>query len=106
MPATFILLYRYTDDVARQDAVRPAHLAHLRRLVDAGTLVASGPWGAGEVRGGLLIMHADDLAAVQTIAERDPFMIEGVVATHEIREWLPLLGPAASALAVAKTAAG
>jgi len=44
MASTFALMYSYTPDVALQDATRPAHLAHLRRLVDDGTLIASGPW--------------------------------------------------------------
>lgn len=99
MAGTFAVLYTYTTDAALQDAVRPAHLAHLRRLVDAGTLVASGPWDAEAVRGGLLVFRADDPATVQAIVDRDPFTTEGVVATCEIRAWRPLLGPAAGALA-------
>ena len=91
--------YFYTPDVALQDATRPAHLAHLRGLVDAGKLVASGPWGPGDARGGLLIFRVDDRAAIQAIVDRDPFITQGVVASSEIREWVPLLGPAAQALA-------
>lgn len=101
MIKTFAVMYSYTPDVALRDATRPSHLAHLRSLVDAGTLVASGPWGSDDTRGGLLIFHAGDRAAVQAIVDRDPFVNQGVVATCEIREWLPLLGPAAGGLATA-----
>jgi len=98
MASTFALMYSYTPDVVLQDATRPAHLAHLRRLVDDGRLVASGPWGPGDARGGLLIFRADDRAAVQAIVGRDPFTTEGAVATCEIRERVPLLGSAAGTL--------
>lgn len=99
MTRTFAVMYSYTPDRARQDATRSAHLAHLQRLVDDDTLVASGPWGSDDARGGLLVFRANDRAAVQAIVDRDPFMTEGVVATCEIREWVPLLGPAAELLA-------
>ena len=99
MKKIFAITYSYSPDAALQDATRPAHLEHLRRLVDDGTLVASGPWGQDDARGGLLIFHADDRAAVRAIVDIDPFVTKGVVATCEIREWVPLLGPAAQALA-------
>ena len=98
MPRIFAVTYFYTPDVMLQDATRPAHLAHLRGLVDAGTLVASGPWGPTDAHGGLLLFRADDRAAVQAIVDQDPFTIQGVVATSEIREWVPLLGPAVQVL--------
>ena len=98
MPRIFAVTYFYTPDVVLQDATRPAHLAHLRGLVDAGTLVASGPWAPADAHGGLLLFRADDRAAVQAIVDQDPFTIQGVVATSEIREWVPLLGPAVQVL--------
>jgi len=100
MVKIFTVTYSYTPDVALQDATRPAHLEHLHRLVDDGRLVASGPWGPDDARGGLLVFHANDRAAVQSIVDRDPFTTRGVVATCDIREWVPLLGPAAEVLTV------
>ncbi|MGH8073321.1 MAG: YciI family protein [Lysobacter sp.] len=98
MTKTFAIMYFYTPDKARQDATRPAHLEHLRRLVDDGTLVAAGPWGPDDGRGGLLVFRANDRAAIQAIVDRDPFITQSVVATSDIREWVPLLGPAAEAI--------
>lgn len=98
MAKVFAVMYAYSPDVALQDATRSAHLEHLRRLVDDGRLVASGPWGPEDARGGLLVFHADDHAAVRVIVDSDPFMTRGVVATCEIREWVPLLGLAAGPL--------
>lgn len=99
MAKLFAVMYSYSPDMALQDATRPLHLEHLHRLVDDGRLVASGPWGPDDARGGLLIFHASHRAAVRAIVDRDPFITQGVVATCEIREWVPLLGPAAQALA-------
>jgi uncharacterized protein YciI len=104
MAKTFAVTYVYSSDVTLQDTTRPAHLVHLHRLADAGTLIASGPWGPDDARGGLLIFRADNRAAVQAIVDRDPFTVRGVVATSEIREWVPLLGSAARALAAEETA--
>ncbi|WP_129667590.1 YciI family protein, partial [Phytoactinopolyspora endophytica] len=95
MAKTFALIYTYTEDVALQDANRDAHIDYLRGLVDDGVLLASGPWGQDDVRGGLLIYRAEDRAAVQSIVDDDPFMTNGVVAAAQIREWVPLLGPVA-----------
>lgn len=77
MAKPFAVIYSCSADVALQDATRPLHLEHLRRLIDDGTLVASGPWGQDDVRGGLLIFHAHDRAAVQAIVGSDPFMSRG-----------------------------
>jgi len=102
MTKTFAVMYAYSPDVALQDATRPAHLEHLRRLVDDGSLVASGPWGPDDARGGLLVFRAEGRAAVRAIVDRDPFTTAGVAATCDIREWVPLLGPAAPVLAAAR----
>lgn len=106
MNRIFAVLYTYTPEVALQDATRPAHLAHLRRLADTGTLVASGPWGPDDARGGLLLFRAEARAAVQAIVDRDPFVVAGVVGACAIREWRPLLGPAAEALSAPPAVSG
>lgn len=98
MTKTFAVMYAYSPDVALQDATRPLHLEHLRRLVDDGTLIASGPWGPEDARGGLLVFHVKDRAAAKAIVDKDPFVTQGVVATREVHEWVPLLGPAVGPL--------
>ncbi|GAB3437732.1 hypothetical protein GCM10027570_00270 [Streptomonospora sediminis] len=99
MATTFTVMYSYTADAELQDATRPAHLDYLRKLVDDGMLLASGPWGPDDARGGLLVYRTGDRAAVQAIVDADPFTTAGVVAEARIREWVPLLGPAAGAFA-------
>ncbi|MFC5950057.1 YciI family protein [Pseudonocardia lutea] len=98
MATTFAVLYTYTDDTALRDDTRPAHRDYLRGFVDDGTLLVAGAWAPGEAPGGLLIFRAEDRAAVQGIVDKDPFTTAGVVASADIREWAPPLGPLAGAL--------
>lgn len=95
----FAVIYDYPTDTTRQDEVRPAHLAYLRGRIEAGELLVSGPWGADDAPGGLLIYSVSDRNAVQAIVDGDPFVQQKVVLSAGIREWLPVAGPVAKAFA-------
>ena len=58
----FAVTYRYSDDVATRDALRTEHRDYLRGLADRGLLLVSGPFGADEAPGALLLFRADDKA--------------------------------------------
>ncbi|GHE09238.1 YciI family protein [Klenkia taihuensis] len=90
--------YRYTEDTALRDEVRPEHRAYLRELADAGSLLLSGPFGAGAPAGALLVFRADDEAQVQGWVDADPFSVRGVVASATLAEWQPVLGSLSGAL--------
>jgi uncharacterized protein YciI len=90
--------YRYTDDVALRDEVRPEHRDFLRGLADAGHLLLSGPFGATAPAGALLLFRADDEAQVQGWVDADPFSVRGVVASATLAEWDPVLGSLTGAL--------
>jgi uncharacterized protein YciI len=94
----FAVTYRYTDDAATRDAVRAEHRDYLRGFADQGVLLLSGPWGAAEAPGALLIFRADDKAAIQAVVEKDPFSTNGVIAETTVTEWDPVIGPLLSAL--------
>lgn len=93
--ATFAVIYSYTDDHERREAVRATHRAYLATLDE---LLVAGAWAPGEPAGGLLIFRAADKAAVQGIVDGDPYTDAGVIAGVEIREWAPPLGPVAPSL--------
>lgn len=97
MTTTFAVMYTYTDDAELRDATRPAHRDYLREFADDGSLLVAGAWAPSEAPGGLLVFRAADKAAVQAIVDGDPYTTAGVVATAEIREWAPPLGPLAGA---------
>src|SRR4051812_17583433 len=90
---TFAVTYPYTDDVATRDSVHTEHRDYLRRLAEQGLLLLSGPYGAGEAPGALLLFRADGKAQVTALVRNDPFSARGVVAETRAAEWEPVIGP-------------
>ena len=80
-------------------AARPAHLARLQALADAGRLKLAGPLpridgvapAEGGVTGSLMVAAFDDLAAAQAWVEDDPYVAAGVFASVEVKPFLPVL---------------
>jgi uncharacterized protein YciI len=94
----YAVTYRYTDDVATRERVRPEHREYLGGLADQGLLLLSGPFGPNESPGALLLFRAADKAEVSALIEKDPFTTSGVIASSETREWEPLIGPLRSGI--------
>ena len=67
-------------------ATRPVHLDYLN---GSGLVRAAGPLlsDAGDPVGSLLIIEADDKAAVQALADNDPYTAAGVFESVEIHPW-------------------
>jgi uncharacterized protein YciI len=95
----YAVTYRYSDDVATRDRVRPEHREYLGGLADQGHLLLSGPFGPDEPAGALLIFRAADKAEVGAWIGKDPFTAAGLIASSEIAEWDPVLGPLRSGIA-------
>ena len=78
------------DGIALRKRHREAHLANLQPLVDAGRVCFAGPirTADGDPCGSVVIFEAADLAAAQAVAETDPYAVEGVFASVEVRETL------------------
>jgi len=88
----FATVYRYTDDDATRDEVRPSHRAYLDGLAEQGRLAVSGPYVGGERGGALLIFVAHDEAAALELSDDDPFVLQGLVEERTVREWEPVSG--------------
>lgn len=86
----YAVQYTYTDDTATLDAVRPEHRAYLRACLEAGTLLASGPLAGGRA---LLLLSVADRSALDTLLAGDPFRGAGVLASVDVAEWKPVIGP-------------
>ena len=80
---------------------KPGHLqtridtrdAHLGFLNEHGEVRLAGPLiHEGEMRGSLLVIEADDLAAAQAWAAQDPYKAAGLFASVEIIEWKKVIG--------------
>ncbi|MBE9403363.1 YciI family protein [Brachybacterium sp. p3-SID1565] len=89
--ATYAVTYRYVDDAARLDEVRPEHRAFLREQYEAGRLLLSGPLADGDP-GALLIVRGDDVQDAQGVLADDPFRREGLIAEATMRTWNVVIG--------------
>jgi len=69
---------------------REAHLGFIR---DSGIVRMAGPLiEDGEMRGSLLILEADDLAAARDWAANDPYKAAGLFDSVEVIEWKKVIG--------------
>ena len=82
----------------RQSA-RPAHLARLQELQDAGRLVLAGPFpaidgddpGPAGFTGSLIVAAFDSLEDAQAWAAADPYVAAGVYADTDVRPFKQVL---------------
>jgi uncharacterized protein YciI len=75
------------NGVDHRMAVRPTHLVHLDSLGDK--LVFAGPFLGedGKPTGSLVVIEADSLEQAKTMAAADPFVVQGVFASYEVKRW-------------------
>jgi uncharacterized protein YciI len=90
----FAVEYRYVsapvEAVRRLDEVRPDHRAWLRDRAEEGTLIASGPYEGGG--SALLIVQAQDRAALDAMLSQDPFARAALIAETSASAWNPIIG--------------
>ena len=87
MPLFVIVGHDGPDGLAKRPAVRPRHLEHLRPVSRAGKVVVAGPLFADDgktPRGSLIVLEAASLEEARALAARDPYVVEGVFARHEV----------------------
>jgi uncharacterized protein YciI len=77
---------KYGADKSRLAAVRPAHWEYDQALKRAGKLALAGPFANDE--GGLFVYNAAGREEAMSCARRDPFAVDGVLASFELLEWL------------------
>ena len=88
-----IIAVEYVYDDSKADVIaenRPLHRAHLRKLYEAGRLLASGPLGSN---GALLVVRADGPEDGLGALAGDPFLGLGVIENRTARVWKPVIGP-------------
>lgn len=87
------------DSLALRKPARPAHLARLQALADAGRLLIAGPHpaidsldpGAAGFSGSLVVAEFDSLADAQAWADADPYVEAGVYAEVVVKPFLKVL---------------
>jgi uncharacterized protein YciI len=81
----FAYLYFMKAEPDRVRAVAPRHASYWRALRLAHYV--GGPFE--DRTGGLITFEADDAAQAQRAVSADPFVLEGLVEAHWLKEWTP-----------------
>ena len=87
------------DSLANRLSVRPAHLARLHALRDAGRLLLAGPLpaidaedpGPAGFAGSLIVAEFTDLAAARAWADADPYLAAGVYRDVQVQPFKKVL---------------
>jgi uncharacterized protein YciI len=92
MARHFLLFYEASDDYASKRApFRDLHLKHAWAAHARGELVLGGAL-ADPVDGAVILFNADCREVAERFAERDPYVVNGVVARWHVREWTTVVG--------------
>ena len=86
--AWYLVEIRYVQE--KLEEVRPRHREFLAQLVSEGILAIAGP--LADNTGGVMLYQAADRDSLQSLLDRDPYAVEGVIAERTIREYKPVLG--------------
>jgi uncharacterized protein YciI len=85
----FVTAHDHADEGApeRRSRVRQAHLDALKPLVDRGTMQVAGVYldDDGVMRGSMMLIEADNEAAIRTLLEQDVYFRERVWERFDIR---------------------
>jgi uncharacterized protein YciI len=81
------------DGQAKRAAARPAHLAHIDELIEAGRIVLAGPFpgidspdpGPAGMVGSLIVAEFESLAAAQAWIDADAYVTGGVFGKVTVR---------------------
>ena len=80
-----VVLYQSAPDVMDKAPVHyPAHKRRLDAFHARGDLLAVGTW-ANPREGSMAVFRSR--AAAEEFVKGDPFVLQGVVASHQIRDW-------------------
>lgn len=83
--------YTYHDRPELLSEHRPAHRAFLSSLLEAGSLIASGPLGTTG-SSALIVLRADSPEEALDLLDIDPFHDAGAIKDRQAREWNVVLG--------------
>jgi len=87
------------DSMPLRKIHRPAHLARLNLLNEAGRLLIAGPHPAIDssepaeagFTGSLVVADFESLTSAQTWADQDPYLLHGVYAKVSVKPYLKVL---------------
>ena len=88
----YVLLYESAEDVASKAPLHAAaHGAHWDPFRERGELLLIGPFGDPQSQGSMAVFTTRE--AAEEFARNDPFVVNGVVRSWEVREWDEAVDP-------------
>jgi len=81
------------DGQAKRAAARPAHMDHIKELVEAGRIILAGPFpgidspdpGPAGMVGSLIVAEFESLEAARAWIDADAYVTQGVFASVTVR---------------------
>ena len=88
----YVVLYESADDVlSKAPAHFPAHAERIQEFHARGVLLMVGTFGDPQGQGSMAIFSTRE--AAEEFVAGDPFVLNGVVRSYEIRDWNEALAP-------------
>jgi uncharacterized protein len=88
----YVVLYESADGLAEKAPAHfEAHQEHWRKFIDEGELLEIGPFGDPQSQGSMAVFKSRE--AAEEFVRGDPFVLNGVVSSWEMREWNEVLAP-------------
>jgi uncharacterized protein len=92
----FLLIYQVAPDyLERRGEFRALHLEKAWAASDRGELLLGGAL-TEPADTAILMFQGDDRRVAERFAETDPYVLNGLVATWTVREWVTVAGPGAA----------
>ena len=92
----YLLFYDYAPDyLERRGEFRDAHLKLAWDAKAKGQLVLGGAF-ANPADGAVLHFRGDSSSVAEEFAKADPYVLNGLVMQWKVREWITVVGEAAS----------
>lgn len=88
----YLLIYQLADDyLERRPQFRGVHLAAARAAQERGEIVLAGAL-TDPADMAVLLFQGDSPAAAEAFAQADPYVLEGLVTSWQVRAWHTVIG--------------
>ncbi|MDE3199646.1 MAG: YciI family protein [Acidobacteriota bacterium] len=92
----YLLIYDLADDyLARRGEFRAEHLSMAWEASERGELLLGGAMG-DPLDGAMLLFQSDSPAVAESFAQRDPYVLNGLVKAWRVRPWTTVVGSGAA----------
>lgn len=92
----FVLLYDYPADFRERRAPhRTMHIEHCKASTARDELQLGGAFAEDDPPLGMLLFKGETAKVAEDFARADPYVINGVVNSWRVREWVTVVGPLA-----------